>query len=66
VDALEDIKKRKRRPTKHMTVTLPIIPDEYLNFAVEHEVVDDKVEKVYKFRNKFESSSSRNAILCNK
>ena len=46
VDALEDIKKRKRRPTKHMTVTLPIIPDEYLNFVVE--VVDDKVGKVYK------------------
>jgi hypothetical protein len=48
VDALEDIKKRKRRPTKHMPVTLPIIPDEYLNFVVEHEVVDDKVGKVYK------------------
>ena len=31
-----------------MTVTLPIIPDEYLNFVVEHEVVDDKVGKVYK------------------
>ena len=50
MDALEDIKKRKRRPTKHMTVTMPIIPDEYLNlnFIAEHEVVDDKVGKFYK------------------
>jgi len=31
-----------------MTVTLPIIPDAYLNFIVEHEVVDDKVGKEYK------------------
>jgi len=44
IDAMEDIKKKKRRPTKHMPVIIPVIPDDYILFTVD----DGKSEEMEK------------------
>ena len=42
IDAMEDIKKKKRRPTKHMPVIIPVIPDDYILFTVDDGKSEEK------------------------
>ena len=49
LDALEDMKKRRRKPTKHMLVVIPTIPQTYLIFESE---TSTEVNNGSKYKNK--------------
>jgi len=49
LNALEDIKKTRRKPTKYMPVVVPTIPHAYLFFETE---TSTKVNNDSKYKNK--------------
>ena len=49
LDALEDIKKRRRKPTKYMPVVIPTVPQAYLNVETE---TSTEVNNGLKYKNK--------------